>query len=1326
MCNPNVDELSMMTYLSKFPDARLKPGAPIKSRGDADKVKVHGPGVEGGLDTNSPAAEFTVDIRAAGGSGKPSVNVTSPEGAVECSCEDNKDGTFSCAYIPTVPGCYTVAVNYGGKPAAKSPYKVNIVAGADAGACSAYGPGVEGSDLRVGSPAEFWVETAGAGEGKLGITVRGTKGPIPAEDLEVKAETEDKYYVQYRPQHAGPHTVEVTFSDLHIPQSPFKVRVGADKPDASKCQVEGPGIEPTGVEIKKQTWFNVITKGAGQGELNVHIKGPRGTVDCASREQERGVQQFTYTPSHAGEHVITVKFGGEQIPGSRFKVQVEPPTDLSKVSAYGPGLSPQGMRVKEPAKFTVKTKDAGHGNVDVRISGPSGELPFQLESAPYTYNYTYLAEEPGLYDVEISFAGMPIPNSPYHVAITDASKVKLTGPGLNGESLPVSSPLIYQVDARGAGPGELKCTVQDAGSVRDPVEAADGLGPAVTDNGDGTFSIEYTPSEPGLKKMNVTFGEAAVPKTPVKLNLFDAGKVTAYGPGLEAGLKSGKQTHFMVDMRQAGEADLQVRVEGAAVVPTQIKDQANGMVRCEYTPTEAGEYQVDIQYGGVHITDSPFNVQVRPSMDLSKVKAYGPGLESGLTTDMWAEFFLDYKEAGDGEPSVEVQGPGGGEKLEEVEVGPGLRKYRYFIDPDEAGEYTVKVDFADQPVPGSPFKVMANWKTDPSRVKAFGPGLEGGISGDWTEFTIDTSQAGEGGLGLQIEGPCEAQVDVTDNKDGTATVRYNPVEPGPYNINISFADTPIPGSVFTPVFDPPTDAGKVKAYGPGLEKNGVKVGDLGDFTIDTREAGVGAVDVAIDGPFWRGRSPTPVSPGVSPGPGVTRSGSLRRPKSAVAKPQISSNNDNTYAVQYNPRKVGKYNINIFFADETIPTSPYEVNVSDPSRVKISGAGIGVEDATLRLSEPLEWAVDCTEAGPGDVQATLYGPDGFSKDVPVVKVSEDVYQLKAEQPEEPGRYQLDVKYSGNDVKQSPVKLSLSDASRVKVSGDGLSGGRVDDTLIITVDSSAAGEGNLSLSLSGPEQVEIACDDNGDGTATLSFTPTTAGEYKMDVKFANEDVPGSVFCMPVIDPSQVTASGSGVTGEGARVGNPAQVIVDTRNAGPVDVEAEVTTPSGQKQSVALEVGSEPGLFVGEYLPKEPGFYSLEVSSTNEGIPKSPFSVPVCDPDAVKLEGPGLHAAVQNSDNVVEVDTEGAGPGEIGCSFSRPDGSTAPVQCEVTKVDETHYQLHYTPLEAGVLQAQVNLVVSQKYYWVVAGKVSWWCAHLELAFRAIYTHSSSDCFC
>ena len=1303
MVNPHIDDLSMMTYLSQFPDAKLKPGAPISKKklkkGDPGKVKVFGPGLKPtGLDTNVPVAEFTVDPRGAG-DGKITATVVSPDGPIECKLEPQRNGTTKCSYVPTNAGDYEVEVKFNGIHVGESPYKVNVSQGADALACVAYGPGVEGGDIRAESPTEFWVETEGAGEGELDIIVRGPKIPLLKREIEITKEGDDKYHVEYTPRQAGPHSVEVTYSGLHIKDSPFRVQVRADRPDAKKCHAEGPGIEETGVEINSETWFDVHTKGAGKGELSVNVKGPHGTVDAICTNKEKGLDHFTYKPTESGEYVVTVKYGGEHIPGSRFKVNVEPPTDASKCTASGPGLAPQGVRVNEPAKFTVRTKDAGHGDVDVKITGPDGEVPYQVESSPYTFNYVYQASEPGSYTVDIKFAGEHIPNSPYPVAITDASKVKVTGPGMNGECLPVNVPLVYEVDARGAGPGDVKSTVQDRSSpIHMGQEQTDSAGgPIVTDNGDGTFQVEYTPINPGLQKMNLTFGESAIPDTPLKLSIFDASKVKAHGPGLEDGNKSGELTHFTVDMREAGEGNLEVTVDGPEKTPVTIKDQANNVVKCEYTPTVPGDYAVNIKYEGIDIPDCPRHITVRPSIDSSLVRAYGPGLESGLTTDMWAEFFVDYKKAGDGEPQVTINGPGGGEKYEEEQVEDGLKKYRYYIDPNEAGDYKIDINFADEAIPESPYDVHVNWKIDPNRVKVYGPGIEGGFVKEWTQFTVDMSEAGDGDLNLQIEGPCEAQVNVEDNEDGTATVKYFPKDPGEYKINVLFASEKVPGAPFIPVFAPETDASKVKAYGPGLKHDGVKIGDLGDFVIDTREAGKGAVDVIIDGPYWHGQAPTPLSPLSPPPPEDTKSSAPRtRAKgSPNAKPNITSNNDDTYDVVYNPRKVGTYKINIVFADQAIPNSPHEVNVCDPTSVKVSGPGLDSEGEKLEEvpvistsnKEPLVWTADCTNAGPGNLEALLYGPDGTQTTLKIAEEDEDVYTLKYE-PEKAGRHRLALKYAGNELRQSPIDVSLSDSSQVKVTGPGLDGGRLGEEMVIDVDTSAAGEGGLAISLAGPSKAALECDDHQDGTATLKFKPDIPGEYKLDIKFGDEDVPGSVFSIPIIDPSKCTASGSGITGEGAHVGAPAEVFVDTRDSGPAPIAVNVTDPSGEVCTVDLVPSEEhPGVFSGDYSPKEPGHYGVEVKFADENIKDSPFSVPICDPAAVRLEGPGLNSAFKDMPNVIDVYTEKAGPGDVGFEIQSLDQSAPPVEAVIDKVDDNHYQIKYTPHDVSDVEATVT---------------------------------------
>ena len=66
MVNPNVDEQSMMTYLSQFPNAQLQPGAPLRKKTNAGKVKAYGPGLEAkGLVARAPA-NFTVETFGAG------------------------------------------------------------------------------------------------------------------------------------------------------------------------------------------------------------------------------------------------------------------------------------------------------------------------------------------------------------------------------------------------------------------------------------------------------------------------------------------------------------------------------------------------------------------------------------------------------------------------------------------------------------------------------------------------------------------------------------------------------------------------------------------------------------------------------------------------------------------------------------------------------------------------------------------------------------------------------------------------------------------------------------------------------------------------------------------------------------------------------------------------------------------------------------------------------------------------------------------------------------------------------------------------------------
>ena len=452
----------------------------------------------------------------------------------------------------------------------------------------------------------------------------------------------------------------------------------------------------------------------------------------------------------------------------------------------------------------------------------------------------------------------------------------------------------------------------------------------------------------------------------------------------------------------------------------------------------------------------------------------------------------------------------------------------------------------------------------------------------------------------------------------------------------------------------------------------MKVGDPGDFTINTKAGGAGAVDVQVLGPLARGQSL-----------------SKRRGTITGAKPVITNNNDNTYGVVYNPRKVGTYSVAVKFAGEAIPDSPYEVNVTDPSRVELDGPGIGEEeDEIFQVEDELRWFADCTQAGPGKLEFDLTGPEGASKDVNVVTVTEDSYTIDYI-PEVPGNYVLNVNFAGNRLEDSP-KFTVADSGSVKVYGPAFDGVKVGEKAVFHVDVSDAGEGKLALLMKGPEQGEISCDGPDGPKTTFSFVPSISGEFLLTVKFAEQEIPDSPYSIPVRDINKILVSGSGITGKGTAIGKPAEIVVDTTASGPAPVKAKVTSPSGKTEDVTIAVeevdndeeeGTSP-IMTGAYTPKEMGYHTVEIEYAEQAVPDSPYNVPIGNPGAVRLAGEGLAHAVLFHDNVIDCFTEKAGPGDISAEFTGP----SPTKWSVTKESEHHQKLHYTVDTPGVYEATV----------------------------------------
>ena len=78
---------------------------------------------------------------------------------------------------------------------------------------------------------------------------------------------------------------------MHIPGSPFKIKVGGDRPSGGRVQVLGRGLEQ--VKVGERSSFVIDTSEVGAGTLSVTVDGP-SKVDMDCVEVDKGYYYYYY------------------------------------------------------------------------------------------------------------------------------------------------------------------------------------------------------------------------------------------------------------------------------------------------------------------------------------------------------------------------------------------------------------------------------------------------------------------------------------------------------------------------------------------------------------------------------------------------------------------------------------------------------------------------------------------------------------------------------------------------------------------------------------------------------------------------------------------------------------------------------------------------------------------------------------------------------------------------------------------------------------------------------------------------------------------------
>lgn len=640
MVDPNVDEQSMMTYLSQFPNSKVKPGAPLRKKTNVGKVRAYGPGLEPrGLVARAPA-KFTVETFGAG-DGDVRVEVIGPSGhPIPCEVLFNNDRkkTYSCKYFPEEEGNYVVKIFFATREIPKSPYNVCVEGFAgDASVVTASGPGLEPEGVVINKTTYFHIFAQDAGRGTPEVIILDPKGNKDSVPLKILPTDEpDVYKCEYVATVLGLHSVNVFFAGNPIPHSPFGVKVSpASLP--SKVWTSGRGLQPNGIRVNETVSFKVHTEGAGEGEPAVKILGPGGLpIRATSKKIDDFTTEYTYTPLKQGRHIVMITFANQEIPKSPFEVNISS-NKKSNIKAYGPGL--KGGIVNRPARFTVDT-NGETGGLGFSIKGPSQAEINCSDNGDGSADVDYIPTAVGEYAVHILNDGEDIPGSPYMANIlpqTDffPERVKVFGPGVENGVNPKET-TYFTID------------ITDAGDAPLDVSILDDLGefePKIEKESEGIFLCTYQPRKKQHKQtVMVNFGGVAVPGSPFRVqndNLNDPSLVKVYGPGVEDGVQARKPIDFTVDCRKSGPGDLQVSIESKTKkkVPISLKDNKDGTHLVSYEAPEPGSQTITITLDGKEVPQSPINVNVKPGLDLSKIKL--KDFETEVFVDCTNEFDVD-------------------------------------------------------------------------------------------------------------------------------------------------------------------------------------------------------------------------------------------------------------------------------------------------------------------------------------------------------------------------------------------------------------------------------------------------------------------------------------------------------------------------------------------------------------------------------------------------------------------------------------------------------------------------------------------------------------
>ena len=210
------------------------------------------------------------------------------------------------------------------------------------------------------------------------------------------------------------------------------------------------------------------TSEAGLGKLQATCEGDQvGDVPCEvkTKEDDKDKYSVSFVPPEEDVYHLSVKWCGNHVRGSPFKVNLKPPMP-DKVELIKP---PSGSIASgAPLNMVFNTKEAGGGLLTASCNGEkSGDVPCSVKPQPNTRGnkceVSFVPPQLDVYYVDVLWCGNHFPGSPYKIDLlpADAEKVEMVAEPEN--LLESGGPMDFNTLGAGGGYLEASCVGNKVG-----------------------------------------------------------------------------------------------------------------------------------------------------------------------------------------------------------------------------------------------------------------------------------------------------------------------------------------------------------------------------------------------------------------------------------------------------------------------------------------------------------------------------------------------------------------------------------------------------------------------------------------------------------------------------------------------------------------------------------------------------------------------------------------------------------------------------------------------------------------------------------------------